>query len=143
MMEQTDLPKKDIDDNRPFLLLKMIIVFTVVVSIVITMSNIETEIKIFSPDGNESFHLIKTIECTSFQLKNETFLIPLEYAQRERFFYESLDSSYARGCWYDAFKIEDLSKEWIESICSLEDSNIFTKTYVCDKGFIAEIPRWN
>ncbi len=85
--------------------------------------------------GKDSFHLINTIACTNYQLTNETFLIPLDYVQRKRFYYEKENSSYARGCWYDAFLAEDLNIEWLTENCEITKSRYFTKEYLCDKGF--------
>jgi len=115
------------------------IIFLTILTILIVINTSNLEYSIIHPNGGDSFYLITNIECNEYQLKNETFLFPLDYQKRDRIFYENLNDTYARGCWYDTLLVEDLTLEWVTENCNITKRSILEKEFSCDKGFLVKI----
>ena len=98
--------------------------------------SIENKYTIINPTKNESAFLINVAGCSDAKLMNETdFLVPLEYVEAGLQFGEIINETYGKMCWYDVILAEDLNETWLNDNCE-KKAVLFSKRYICDKGFI-------
>lgn len=83
--------------------------------------------------GNEVDFVIKIVDCTLDIPVGSDFYINDEYVKAKRYYFEKVNETYGKACWYDAFKKESINSTWLDENCvGTENHN----TWSCDKGFI-------
>jgi hypothetical protein len=56
----------------------------------------------------------------------------------QRYYWEKINETHAKACWYDAFKKESINSTWLDEncICLAESIRKTCDKWSCDKEFI-------
>ena len=119
-------------------------IFAIIIIILITISAIfilsktmwdfSKGFEITNNQGNSSEFLIKVVNCDTQNI-NDDFYIDDDYVKMQRYYSEKLNETHGKMCWYDVIDKANLSVEWLNENCQIEE-NWIKNSWSCDKGFI-------